>query len=140
MSDQVFRNAPVDKDGIPSKSWKDYFQARCVVLGSTQEQIGHADLLFETNILFAAKPDARYIVTDIIKLSEVCVLAGLVISKSEFRRKCQQKGILYNGAVIEQDVELNMNVPGCMHEVRLGKRFLEIVIPLKELKDETEES
>lgn len=136
-----------------NKGISDYFQARCIVIGVTEEQVAdtfifetsvpcpgqmpcsyaldyHAPGLIHKGLVHASEPNARWVVEPKVKLVYLCVKAELVPSKNEFRRKCEQKGLTYNGKPITDfNMEIDATKPDINHEVRLGKRFLEIVVP-----------
>lgn len=132
----------------------DYWQARCLFIGTTQEQVddnflvdgnpiecpGQAPCQFALHYHakgiihkgYVNEPDERWVIEGPkIKLVDICVRSGLVPSKNEFRRKCEQKGLKYNDKpVTDFNMEIDATVPDIWHEVRLGKRFLEIVVPI----------
>lgn len=151
----LFKNAPI-KDGIPSKDWKDYFQSACLIIGTTEEQLNNADHLFthsaecagqmpcsyaldlkhepeliHVGLLKSDKPTAKWIVPEKIRLSELILKTGMLTSKNEIRRKMEQKGLLYNDKPFTKDIEIDLTIPSISHEVRFGKRFLEIIVPVQ---------
>jgi len=148
------------KNGI-AKDWKDFFQSKCLILGATQQQLDNADFIFESSVpcsnripcvcpfeskhgpdvvhkglLLSNESDARWIVEPKVKLSTVMLKTGMVTSKNEFFRKLKQKGITHNNNTLELDMEIDVTVPSLFHEIRLGKRFLEIAVPSLQTDEE----
>ncbi len=130
----------------------DFFQSQCLVLGTTPELVadnfwfespvecpGQAPCLFALDahwpgrihkgFAHAEEPNERWVVEPKVKLVDICIRIGLVPSKNEFRRKCQQKGLKFdNKPVTDFNMEIDVTEPVWTHEIRLGKRFLELVI------------
>lgn len=115
-----------------NKSAVRYYQAKCVVIGRTFPQVKNS-YSFDKSLLYAVAPDMSLVIeSDVIKASKICVLTGLVESRKEFQRKLNEKAIFYNDSPLITDIDISITEPSIFHEFRLGKRFLEVVIPLQE--------
>jgi len=110
----------------------DWYQSKCLILGNSLRQVENP-FIFQHDLLLSSKPDAIWVTDAKIMLSSICVLTGFVPSRNEFRRKVQQRGLTFNGKPIEGlDVEIDTTIPLVFADVRLGKRFLELAVPMDE--------
>lgn len=109
----------------------DWFQARAIVVADSSRQL-YNDWLFEKGFMMCSKVDSRFLKPKKVKLSDLLIETNFISSRKEFHRKVSQKGLKCNGNPIEADFEIDTTVPNCMdYEIRLGCRFLEIVVPGK---------
>ncbi len=114
-----------------NKNKPDFFQCHSICAGISKQQILN-DFPFKEKITITDNCSNRFLFKkSLVKLSELMLLTGMISSKSNFWRKLKEKAIKYNDRSISEDTEINIGVPSIWHEIRLGKRFLEIIIPFK---------
>lgn len=109
--------------GIP-----DPFQIHSIILCNSKRQFFN-DWMFRMNYMILNYASARLLKPKTVRLSDILVETGFVPSKKEFHRKIAQKGIKYNNIPLERDIEIDTEIPSIDHEIRLGTRFLEILVP-----------
>lgn len=111
-----------------NKHIKRYAQGVLVMVGDWKHCVSYDGLNFYSCRFDNEKPSA---IIQENKLSDVCVITGLVESKSEFTRKLKEHSLkLFNwGREIKFDKDFVFPQIENEYEVILGSRILEIVTP-----------
>lgn len=107
----------------------DYYQSHAILVSDDAKNLCD-DWYFRKGFALSQNVDARYHLGPTVRLSALAVLTGMVPSRKEFLRKIQQRGVFYNDQYLEADQVLDTTRPSVFNDLRLGKRLLEIVVPL----------
>lgn len=106
------------------------YQVRCVSIGTSPAQLRN-NFPFYMGLTYSAWPDDRFLTDKRVSVSTICVGVGMFPSKKEFHRKLKAGAVFYWDSVISEDVFIDAEHPSIFHEVRFGRKCLEIIVSPK---------
>lgn len=113
-----------------NKSVRDYPQMRAIVVGSNYWTLEDTTkFILSRKLLILDRIDAKiaYPGRQEVTVCEVMMSIGMLTSKNEYRRKEKEGAIRHYGDNGVSAI-IDLTKPSVFHEIRLGQRFLEVVV------------